>query len=163
MSRDLGLVCRAVLLVTIVRWLLPASVESQEPARNRVFGEALGPGLVYSINYERDFSGRVGWRIGIGGLPASGFQYVLGLGMATVRVGEGRHAMYAGLGGGVFWARDVWIFERTDVWAGYLIASFGYQLKPWREGFLVRLSYTPLANAEGIALLWGGLAVGWEF
>jgi len=142
-------------------WAVP--LEAQDPARNRLYGEFLGPGIVYSLNYERQLTDPVSLRVGVGGWPQSGVQYVLGFGMGIVRLGRGDHGALIGLGGGVAWFADVDLLEQADVLGGYAVGMVAYQYQPNPKGFFLRLSYTPLASTGGIAPLWGGLTLGWAF
>lgn len=149
----------------------PSEAAGQERAsapedgpRNRFYGEILGPGLIYSLDYERQVTPRVSLRLGAGGWPAPGFQYVLGFGMGLVRWGTPRHRLYAGLGLGMAWFTDVDLLEQSDVVGGIGSGLLAYQYQPDPEGgFFLRASYTPLASSEAIAPLWGGLSLGWAW
>ncbi len=142
-------------------WAVPLG--AQGIAHNRLYGELLGPGFVYSLNYERQVSEPISLRLGAGGWPQSGFQYVVGFGMGMVRIGAGDHSAYVGLGGGVAWLADVDLVEVTDEGSVYAIGLVAYQFQPSARGFFVRLSYTPLFAAGGAEPLWGGLTLGWAW
>lgn len=150
-----------LLVVMLLAWSAPAL--GQEKTRNQVYGEFLGPGIIYSFNYERDVKDPLAVRFGVGGWPESGTQYVVGFGMAMIRVGTERHSAYLGAGAGVGWFTDVDLLERTDVLGGYAIGLLAYQFQPSSKGFFLRLSYSPLASAEAVAPIWGGLSMGWSF
>jgi hypothetical protein len=143
--------------------LWAAPLDAQEPARNRLYGEFLGPGFAYSLNYERQVSEPISLRLGAGGWPQSGFQYFAGFGMALIRFGQGDHSAYLGAGGGILWVVDVDFIEATNESAGYAVGLVAYQFQPGRRGFFLRLSYTPLVAAGGAEPLWGGLTLGWAF
>ena len=89
--------CGSVVLVGVFAWA--ASLDAQETARNRLYGEFLGPGFVYSLNYERQVSTPLSLRFGAGGWPETGSQYFAGFGMALMRFGRGDHSAYVGAGG----------------------------------------------------------------
>jgi len=143
--------------------LWAVTLGAQEPAGNRLYGELLGPGFVYSLNYERQVSTPLSIRVGVGGWPEAGFQYFAGFGMALIRLGRGDHSAYVGAGGGILWVVDVDFIESTDETAGYAIGLVAYQFQPAGRGFFLRLSYTPLIAVGGAAPLWGGLTLGWAF
>ncbi len=150
--------------VSLVAFIVLSSVLlAQEPGRNRLYVDAFGPGIVYSLNYERQVTGPLSLRVGGGGWPQDGFEYLLGFGAAIVQVGSQQHAAILGLGGGVAWFADVDLLEETDVVGGYGIGILGYQFQPRPTGFFLRLTYTPFFNANAIAPLWGGASFGWVF
>lgn len=154
---------RWVLVLALIPWTaLPLSAQAPPPP-NRLYGEILGPGLIYSLNYERQVGGPIALRVGVSGWPQSGFRYVLGHGMVLARRGSDRHAIFVGLGAGLAWFADVDLLEQTDVVGGYGAALVAYQVQLAREGPFLRISYSPLISAEAIAPLWGGLAVGWSW
>lgn len=154
---------RVVLAILIVCFSATTVSGTQAKERNRIYGEFLGPGLLYSLNYERAVTETVGLRVGAGGWPASGFRYGLGLGMLVLYVGGGSHRAVIGLGGAVAWFADVDLLEQTDVVGGYAAASVGYQFQPRGEGLFFRISYTPLASGEAVVPLWAGAGIGWTF
>ena len=143
--------------------LWAVQLDAQETVRNRLYGEFLGPGIVYSLNYERQISEPISLRVGAGGWPQSGFQYLVGFGMGLVRIGAGDHSAYVGLGGGFAWLADVDLVEVTDEVSAYAIGLVAYQFQPSPRGFFVSLSYTPLVAVGGAEPLWGGLTLGWAF
>jgi hypothetical protein len=153
--------------ILLMLWL-PVSAgfsgaQTQEPARNRLSLEAFGPGLLYSLSYERDLGRRIGIRWGASGAPFDGFTYVLSFGMLTLSVGGPVHSLYAGLGAGVGWFKDLNILDDADGLEVYGVFSVGYQFQPRPRGVFFRLTYTPFFSAHVIEPLWGGLTVGWAF
>jgi hypothetical protein len=124
--------------------------------------EILGAGLLYSLNYEITMSDRVGLRLGVGGLPFSGWTYVVGLAMPTVQLGRGAHRAVLGAGLGIGWIDHVALLESEEVFLAYGVGSIGYQFQPHPRGFFLRGSFTPVFTDQEIAP-WGGLSVGAAF
>lgn len=150
----------ASLIVAGLFALWAAPLDAQEPSRNRLYGEFLGAGFVYSLNYERQVSTPLSIRVGAGGWPEPGSQYYVGFGMALIRFGRGDHSAYVGAGGGIAWVVDIDFIESTNETAGYAIGLVAYQFQPAPRGFFLRLSYTPLVPAVP---LWDGFTLGWAF
>lgn len=140
------------------------SVAAQAPttAPNRLHVEALGSGIVYSFNYEREIHEHLSVRIGIGGLPFQSVQYAVGFGMLGTAVGSRRHSVRIGAGGGLLYAIDVWVIEAVDRLYGYGTASVAYQFQPRARGVFFRAACTPVLTADEVQL-WGGIGVGWAF
>lgn len=141
----------------------PASpLLAQVGHQNRVFLDALGSGIVWSLSYERLVTQHVGLRVGAGGLPASGLKYVIGYGMPVAYLGGSSHRAVIGVGGGVLWAADVWVFEDLDVTKAYGTALVGYEFQPRPSGIVFRAAFTPLLAEETVSP-WGGVSIGWAW
>ncbi len=156
---------KCIFFASLIFVIFTANLEAQSlrQARNRVFFEAFGPGIVYSMNYERILNNRFAVRFGISGWPQSGYQYVLGFGMASIRVGSPVHSLHLGIGTGLAWFSDVDLLEQSNVVGMYGTASLSYQFQPRSRGFFLRISYTPFFSLEAVAPLWGGISLGWIF
>jgi hypothetical protein len=144
--------------------LFAADLNAQEVPRapNRVYLEALGTGLVYSLNYERDLTGHLSLRAGAGGLWSSGLTYLLGFGGPSWRLGAGRHWAFLGLYGGAVWLKDVWILEGNEEVAGYAAVSLGYRFQPGPRGAFLQVAFTPVLTTQEVAP-WGGVGFGVAF
>ncbi len=140
----------------------PAAGAERTPARNRVFLEALGSGLLYSLNYEIALSDRAGVRLGVSGLPLSSASYIVGLGMPTILLGRGVHTALIAAGIGIGWIEEVAIFESQETVVAYGIGSIGYQFQPHSRGIFIRGCFTPVFTDHEFSP-WGGLSVGTAF
>lgn len=152
-----------LLCVLIPLYSSPSFAQAEETSRNQVYLDALGPGFLYSLNYERRLNRTFGMRWGVGGLPISQARYGISFGMLTATLGGPIHSLHAGVGGGIAWFKDVSVFEIKDVLTGVGVFSIGYQFQPQPRGLFIRVAYTPFWNSEVIAPLWGGLSIGWAF
>jgi hypothetical protein len=152
-----------VLFVLIPLFSIPSPAQAEEPSHNQVYLDGMGPGFLYSLNYERKLNRTFGIRWGAGGLPFSQVRYVLSFGMLTATLGGPVHSLHAGVGGGFAWFKDLSVFEIKDVLTGVGVFSIGYQFKPQARGFFVRVAYTPFVNSEVTAPLWVGISLGWAF
>jgi hypothetical protein len=148
------------------------------PASNVIFFEALGNGLLYSLNYERLFAGfNVGLRAG-----ASFFTYDVsqaqGSGnltlltfpiVASYYLGSLHHKLELGLGATILYfsaASDSTGTQFAGSGTGLGIAAtgvIGYRYLPRGTGPTVGVGFTPLARPEKGFLPWGGLNVGLVF
>lgn len=128
-------------------------------AKNAIYVEAFGPGLLYSVNYERfvakEFSVRAGFSsFTLGQSDGDNTTIVVPV-MGTYFAGEGSNKLEIGVGID-FWA------EREPHDSNnlmLLITSLGYRYQPVDGGFQFRVVATPLIAPAG-ALLWFGTSVG---
>jgi hypothetical protein len=158
----------------------PAVAGPEAPARtasNVVFGEALGSGLLYSVNYERIVDS---WNIGLrGGVSyfshavssygASGNLKLLTLPfVASYYLGTPRHKLQLGLG-----ATFIYLAASTDSQgtkfggerSGAGLAAngvVGYRYLPANGGLSFGAAFTPLVRTSKF-LPWGGVNVGYVF
>ncbi|GIW51477.1 MAG: hypothetical protein KatS3mg081_0832 [Gemmatimonadales bacterium] len=141
-------------------------LRAQEPrgpeARNHIFVELGGPGLLYSANYERLLSG--GWNVRIGCSSADLFiAYASCFAGGSKLVVGRRSGLELGAFLGLLELRRFLFLEAdpraTGAYAG-LIA--GYRYLPRIRGLSFRISATPLATTEGVAP-WGGISLGYAF
>lgn len=145
--------------------------------RNAVHFELGGPGILYSLNYERffwpQFSVRAGLSLfglrenttgdalGVFAMPITG-QYLLG---------KGSHHLELGLGlmTGVMWS-DLNSYQKTETF-GLIAATatIGYRYQPPRRGFFFRVALTPLYGGSRFEPLglpmtpWGSIGAGYAF
>ncbi|MDB4940660.1 MAG: hypothetical protein JWP97_194 [Labilithrix sp.] len=156
----------------------PALVAPAETvAANAVFFEALGSGLLYSVNYERFFDR---WHLGLRG-GASYFTYpVSSYGrsgnltlvsfplLASYYVTWGRHHLQLGLGATVLYtgaSSDSEGVEFSTERSGLGVAAtamVGYRYWPRDGGFSFGVGFTPLVRTTSF-LPWGGASVGYVF
>jgi len=147
----------------------------ERTANNALYIEGLGPGLLYSLNFEHDF-GDIAPRIGfsylsLGASSSSGEAHAtfmtipltisyLGIGSKKhmFEVGAGATVVYAGAGSSGFGA-DSTSDSATRV-IGDLI--FGYRLQPPQGGFMLRTGLSPVFG-QGVFLPWPYLSLGAAF
>jgi hypothetical protein len=151
--------------------------ENETPASNMIFFEALGSGLIYSVNYERRLIPNLGLRAG-----ASFFTYKVssanGSGnltlitfplMVSYYIGSDHHKLELGLGATILYfsaASDSTGMQFEGAGTGLGIAAngvVGYRYFPRDNGFTLGVGFTPLLRATKGFLPWGGLSVGYVF
>jgi len=148
------------------------SVEkSLEPPENAIYFEALGPGILYSINYERMVSNNVSIRIGYSSwqvttpfLITSSVSFTGIPVMVNFLQGDGNSKLE--LGAGIEFVQ----YSSTSSFLGYdpttntgsgnvVILSFGYRYQPMGGGIQFRVGIDPVIGPNG-ARVTGGLSLG---
>ena len=156
---------------------VPAETSHERTAPNVVFAEALGSGLLYSVNYERVIDK---WNIGLRG-GVSYFTYAVSsygasgnLTLVTVPLlasyyfGWRSHHLQLGLGATVLYtkvATDSTGAKFDGERSGPGIAAtgvVGYRFIPRDGGVSFGLGFTPLVRTSRF-LPWGGANVGYAF
>ena len=143
---------------------------SSSYTQNAVYFEALGQGLLYSVNFDHRFTENIAFRVGFSSFSVALFTDVsittIPL-MAEFLTGHGSHHLEIGLGivpvhGSI--SSDFFGTPEGSVGAWIVIwtASFGYRFQPTREGLLFRIGLTPLFVPHG-AQIWGGASIGYAF
>jgi len=152
----------------------PADQEDERTANNSLYLEGLGPGLLYSINYDRsigDFSARVGFGYvalsasatsadGMSGATASASFFTVPITVSYLGIGSKKHMlelgagatiMHVGAGGSTFdsSSSDSASAGLTTVMP---VAIVGYRYQPPHGGFLFRGGISPIF-AGSIAVL----------
>jgi hypothetical protein len=141
------------------------------PAWNSIYAEALGTGLVYTLNYERELSGSFGLRLGFGYLPVSAEKkngttvsesatsapltlswFPFGASSSKLEIGAG--LSYVDL------TKSVRGFPEVNS-IGYA-GIIGYRYEEEDGGFLFRAAFTPVILAGGF-YPWGGFSLGFGF
>jgi hypothetical protein len=170
---------RHTTLALALSWFAATSARAQQvyppppgppadTAKNTLFVEGLGNGLIYSVNYERFVAPRFAIRIGaeyLGGTFGSSSETIsLGLFplMGTYLVGEGTH--HAELGAGLTVATtDADLDDLGDIDAAVVpTATLGYRYQKPEPGFIFRIGFTPVMIGDRI-LPWGGISLGYAF
>ena len=155
----------------------PAPAAAPRNASNAIFVEALGNGLLYSINYERIIEK---WSVGLRA-GASYFTYAVSsygssgnLKLATFPLvasyyfGTQRHKLQLGLGAtilylGVSSDSTGRKFEGERSGGGVsATAVVGYRYLPPERGFSFGVGFTPLLRSSRF-LPWGGASAGYVF
>lgn len=138
---------------------------SSERARNAVYVELLGAGLLYSVNYDRHLIGR--WHLR-GGYSTLGSSFTFGdddrahlvpVQLAFVSDTEGALELGAGA--------TLLLDGTNSDWSDTVLASFtiGYRNQPREQGFLFRIGFTPFVGYADrlIAAPGGGISFGYAF
>lgn len=141
-----------------------------EFARNSIFVELGGNGILYSLNYDRKFTDHVSGRIGGMGFSIESdnstdrvglllfptmVNYLLGSGSSRLELGAG---LLWGIAGGEL--EDYGSLNGVGL-AG-ITSTIGYRLQPARGGFNFRIGLTPYIS-NGEFQFWGGLGFGFGF
>lgn len=154
----------AFLLATL--FVFPHPIQAQTaapPARDAVYLELLGNGVLYTVNYDRRFTDDLTGRVGLGVFGGVAVPV-----MANYLLGEGRGRLELGAGVVLIGASDVDIGEvdpgeeeqDLDWLAG--TATVGYRYQPASGGFVFRIGLTPLFSLHG-GVPWLGVSFGRAF
>lgn len=131
---------------------------SSRMAKNFIFAEVGGNGVLLSINYEHLLNEKVGIRIGAGTAGYSGLTFPIMLNYYFFE----KPKLELGIG----------LLSVSNMMSNDLIGeegtliSFTIGLKSYKAngGFLFRLSFTPFYNLSNSKfILYGGLSAGWAF
>lgn len=165
----------------------PPPADPQQPvertANNSIYVEGLGPGLLYSVNYDRtfeDFAGRIGFGyVSLstssstqgGSASASASMVTVPITISYLGIGSKKHMFEVGagativhLGAGVssFAAdKSKTASDSATVVLGDVI--LGYRLQPPDGGFLFRAGLSPIIGAANAVLPWPYVAFGGTF
>ena len=147
-----------------------AAAASPRVANNTFFVELGGNAFLYSLNYERFFTPRIGVRVGgmylRGEADDDAFSAALGLFpvTATYLLGQGNGHFETGAGIG-FATAGVSDSEIGDDWEGstvYGTATFGYRHQKPEGGVIFRAGFTPIL-VSGNLIPMAGISVGYAF
>ncbi len=172
----------------------PASAsepEEERSANNALYLEGLGPGLFYSINYDRsfgDFAGRVGFGYvslsatstddtGSGGAvqqtTASAALFTIPITVSYLGIGSKKNMLELGLGATILHAGAgvSTIDAKTDSTSSNAsatvvlpVAIVGYRYQPPHGGFVFRGGLSPIFAGSSIPVLpWPYVALGGAF
>jgi len=149
-----------------------------------VFFELLGPGVLYSVNYDFRFKKQQdGWgaRVGIG-YNASDNDHIFTVPVA-VNYLAGKNGKYFEVGAGLTYYNaatdDIFFNERYEYTTdanGNIISSyrknnsgvlgslnFGYRYQPLDGGFSFRTGFSPLITSNQFAFYWPYISFGYAF
>ncbi|HVU04780.1 MAG TPA: hypothetical protein VHE30_23670 [Polyangiaceae bacterium] len=164
----------------------PAAATSNESssgdvrsAKNMVYAEGLGPGLFYSINYERNIVDDLSARIGFGyvslsasasggGQTASASASYLTVPVTVSYLGIGSKKHIFELGGGATIAHvgagASTLVDSASASATVVIPTLlaGYRIQPPDGGFFFKIGASPMI-VQGTLVPWGYLALGGVF
>ncbi|HLL46985.1 MAG TPA: hypothetical protein VK399_09745 [Longimicrobiaceae bacterium] len=152
----------AIVVLCGLSWQ-PGAARAQAPARNSVYVELLGNGVLYSMNYDRKFSDHVSGRVGLMALGAALVPV-----MGNYLAGNGNHRLELGAGPLLIFAPDelkldeAEELESTSDFAVAGTATLGYRYQPVYGGFVFRIGFTPVFG-EGGVFPWVGASFGYAF
>ncbi|RPH74445.1 hypothetical protein EHM76_03560 [bacterium] len=161
---------KTVTILFFITLLLFAGSTYSQGKPNSLYFELLGNGGIYSVNYDRLFTGNIGGRIGIMYLSeldiiVSSFQdlliipvtinYLVGSGNNKLEFGAG--VVYVHISGGEFFGLG---FNEGSGTLG--TATIGYRYQQTDGGLLFRIGFTPVFSPEGL-LPMGGISLGTSF
>jgi hypothetical protein len=145
-------------------------------ARNTVFVEGLGPGFLYSLNYDRlimpDISVRVGfssWSLPALFLLINGeirivdfpimVNYLVGHDASRLELGIGLMPTFLSLHG-----EEIFLGSVVDGKAGMVFgtATVGFRYQPKEGGLIFRIGFTPVFTFKKF-LPWAGVSLGAAF
>lgn len=134
------------------------SVYTQEEAmekyaKNTVYIEFLGQGVLGSINYDYRFHPNFSFRIGVGyALFLYSFPAMINFLIGT----ETPHHLELGAGFVLMSYKDLSGIVPT--------ANLGYKFQPKNGGFFFKIAWTPFIHSEAEELIkWGGISIGYTF
>lgn len=140
------------------------ALAQQEDRPNLVGVELLGRGGLYSFNYERYPTKRVGLGIGLALLEFDGTRIIVPLYASLNPIGD-RHSLYLAAGttlaGG--WGKSSQIFggSSDSGFFAFGTVSGGYEYRSF-SGFVVRPTVNVLLTTEG-NIVWPGITLGYRF
>ena len=147
---------------------LPARAQSARDStshfsRNAIYVEALGPGVFYSINYERRITQGISLR---GGFTAWSGLVGFPL-MVNALLGQDGDYFEIGIGAVPCYTPTPLPSSFSYIKSGkgfmYGTATLGYRHQPYNGGFLFRIDFTPIFARLNTFMLWGGMSVGYAF
>jgi hypothetical protein len=124
----------------------PAPEGEGKQANNTVYFEIGGPGVIYSITYERHLVAGLNLRVGGGGAAFQGGGYaVFPVGLNYMGIGGKKHHLELGM------TANIWVGGGGGVAASGVVLSplAGYRLQPFEGGFNFRAGLSPFVFAGG--------------
>jgi len=168
----------------------PARAENERTARNSIYAEGLGPGLAYSVNYERMVHDQIGVRVGLSYLSVSASAsagessssssaswLTFPITASWIGLSTGTHSLELGAGATLTYASasasTLGASASGSGMTAYATTLIGYRLQPPGGGFQFRVGACALIG-EGLslssedpdavgALPWGYISFGGTF
>jgi hypothetical protein len=164
----------------------PLSSENSEErsAKNSLYGELLGAGLFYSIDYDRtfgDFAGRVG--LSYLSLKATGYEpdsngnlretsasasfLSIPLTVSYLGIGSKKHMFELGAGATILHmgagASSFYASSKASATVAVVTGVVGYRLQPPDGGFMFRVGLSPIYHPDFGVLPWPHISFGASF
>jgi hypothetical protein len=144
----------AALILILISFSILTPAQDDSLRRNNVYLEVLGTGVIYSLNYERDFNTWSGIR--------TGFSY-FSLPGGVSNSGAHTDIFFIPILMGNFMFKFSGTGNALELGAGYAYGpalSIGYRYSPLNGGFLFRITYTPIFFTSNTRT-WGGISFGY--
>jgi hypothetical protein len=170
-----------LVLFFVLNIIIARTQNSISPKASQIQLEFLGPGSLFSINYDTRFSRKekgLGYKIGLGGTPLGllgnscnrGGLLTLPLGL-TYLAGKNNHLLELGAGGvlGITGATKVYCLDYesdffSDETNPYAYISAGYRYQPVaKKGLTYRIFVSPLFQPDFNPKFWGGASIGYRW
>ncbi len=148
-----------------------STARAQEQHLHNFYGEVLGPGIAYSVNYDRRFSpghAGLGFRVGAGYWtysPQHLHRFVLPV-QLNYLIGKRRHLMEIGAGATFINSAgggSEWDMVSEEGWGTAATLSAGYRFQPLNKGVNVRAGATLVYSTAGLPLVLPIVSVGYTF
>jgi hypothetical protein len=149
--------------------------EEDRAANNSIYAEGLGPGIVYSLDYDRAFGDAV-VRVGAGVVPgkeagkASTEPLLISVPLTVSYIGAGSRWNMLELGAGLVYlhvaphVRNFYVESKPETVNTVLATGIvGYRFQPPQGGLLIRAGVCPIIGRYGFFPLWPYLALGVTF
>ncbi|HTP12800.1 MAG TPA: hypothetical protein VMM37_04200 [Bacteroidota bacterium] len=138
---------------------VPVSIAARGEAKNAIYFEAFGHGLLYSVNYERFVERKLAIRVGFStytvGQADGGNRQIFVPVMANFLPGEGAHRLEIGVGVEYFHESMSESLDHTL----FIIGSLGYRYQPPDGGIQFRIVATPFLFPARV-FSWFGTSIG---
>lgn len=165
----------AACLALVACVALPSVASAEATAKNTIYAELLGPGGIYSINYDRLLTDAVAGRIGFsyfsfgataGDVSSEATIMFIPVTVSYIGVGSDTHHLELG-GGPTLVVASGTVSSDSSFASGSGVGAFGsilagYRLQPADGGFNFRVGLSPLFGAGGF-VPWGYLSLGGTF
>lgn len=158
--------------------------EAERSAKNAIYVDLLGPGLFYSINYDRmlthDLSARIGFSYlsfgasagdGTGAASAEFSYWAVPITVSYLGIGSDSNMLELGGGPVIMNIKGSGVVETDETAAGgeasatvlAMTGMVGYRHQPADGGFVFRIGASPVMVFEAGLLPWGYLSLGAAF
>lgn len=162
-----------VVISTVSLFSQNAFAQPLHSAGNTIYAELLGPGLLYSLNYDRmlteSLSGRVGFSVFSVDAETSDPGQSKKVGVTTIPatlnylIGKGSHKLE--LSGGLVFitaSRKFNGVSKIESSGALGTAGLGYRYHPVNGGFNFRLGFSPFFDKD-VFVPWAGMSLGYSF
>jgi hypothetical protein len=163
-----------------------ADAESEREAKNAIYVDLLGPGLFYSINYDRmltdDLSARIGFSYlsfgasagdgtGAGSASAEFSYWAVPITVSYLGIGSDSNMLEVGGGPVIMNIKGSGVVETDETASGAeasatvfaMTGMVGYRHQPADGGFVFRVGASPVMVFDAGLLPWGYLSLGAAF
>lgn len=160
-----------VIILTVSLFSQNAFTQPSSSARNTIYAELLGPGLLYSLNYDRMMTENLSGRIGFSmlnldaGKPGEPSKVNVTTIPVTLNYLYGKRNHKLELSGGLVFITASQKFDGVSSIEGsgsLATAGLAYRYHPVNGGLNFRLGVSPIFD-NNMFLTWGGVSLGYSF